>query len=894
MLNKKQWAVILGIWMLGSGVLFGQVDNPTIWVQSSDRQEILDKIANYEWAGSLFAKMKERADGVVAEHQADTEAFLRGLPLTGGDATTYPAIPKVTNSSTESVVRTPLMEYLQLGIECGILYFLTENEAYAQCAADISATIVGALSEVPINTSGTNSGWIFSYDHLKEARVIGAQVPVLHDFIASYVEAGNMIYDIRTGELGPYPLDLAQEAFITYATLAVERGSSGNNWAVLESPSLVQNALVIEDNTKREEMLGYFLTVNAARQDPLSTMATKIANNVMWPETMQYANTVSKFLTILMAVMDRNDPSLDLFDQYPEVPLSIARESFLKYPNGEYILFGDGPRSASARQFVNEVAYVLAEMGGDLEMRDFFGAAIQKGLNEGTYARDNLPGFQAGATAYFEPLRLLWFSGDIVSSEEDLDYKPVSDHIPYAGIHILRNLSGEDQEVNSLMGFIGGGSFTHGHASGMNIELYGMGEVLGAKGGRKDYTTDIHENYYRLFAGHNTVVVNGLSGSKNGWVNMGINRVQTVAIEPAPLEMAVSPNHSFVTTSFRDDRQAGTEADQERTLAILRTSPTTGYYVDVFRSKSDLPDSFHDYIYHNIGDSMTLETGGSAASYTADLDRYADSGNLPWNQNSRYRHPGWHWFSSVRTTAALNADAKAVFKATRLDVPAEMHLTMPAMTTREFTYAKAPSSYESPFPYTALTTPTLVVRQEGDAWDQPFAGVYEPCAPGADTVTEVLAIKKDNAFVGLKITSTPPQGEIVQYVLMQESVNDIYADPVSGIGLIGRFGVITVDAAGELLSLYLGDGQSISYGDTTLEAGVDGSGYFDTTLPAELWRGLPVVITDGYRWVDTGDWLGWLEITNAPFVYCDNTGNWLYLPEDDELSVGDWIYFFKN
>jgi hypothetical protein len=891
--HKHKWTWLPGLLVLGSGVLFGQVDNPAIWVQPSDRQEILDKIATYEWAGSLFAKMKERADGVVAEHQADTEAFLRGLPLTGGDATTYPAIPKITGDANESVVRTPLMQYLQMGIECGILYFLTEDEAYAKCAADISATIVGALSQVPINASGTNAGWIFAYDHLKEARVFGAQVPVLHDFIASYVEAGNTIYDIRTGQQGPYPLDLAQEAFTTYATLAVERGSSGNNWAVLESPSLVQNALVIEDNAKREEMLGYFLTVNAARQAPLSVMAPKIANNVMWPETMQYANSVSKFLTILMTVMDRRDPSLNLFGQYPEVPMSIARESFIRYPNNEYILFGDGPRGASARQFVNEVAYVLADLGGDLDMRDFFGAAIQKGLNEGTYARDSFPGYQLGADVYFEPLRLLWFSADIVSSEEDLDYKPASDHIPYAGIHILRNLNGEDPELNGLMGFIGGGSFTHGHASGMNIELYGMGEVLGAKGGRKEYGSDIHENYYRLFAGHNTVVVNGLSGGNNGWVNLGINRVQTVAMEPAPMEPAVSPNHSFVTTSFRDDRQAGTEADQQRTLAILRTSPTTGYYVDVFRSRSAVPDSFHDYIYHNIGDSMQLETGGSPASFTADLDRYAASAELPWGRNTRYRNPGWHWFSSVRSTASLDVGAKAKFLSTRLEVPSEMHLTMPAMTSREYTYAKAPSSYEAPYPYTALTTPTLIVRQAGDAWDQPFAGVYEPCAPGADTVKEVLALSKDNAFAGLKITSTPPQGEIVQYVLMQENPDDVYSDPVNGIEMVGRFSVITVDDAGNLLSLYLGDGHSLTYGDTILAAGPDGSAYFDATLPQETWRELPVIIDNGLWWADSGSWLGWLEVSKAPYVYCLATSNWLYLPGEDPLPNGQWVYFFN-
>ena len=37
-------------------------------------------------------------------------------------------------------------------------------------------------------------------------------------------------------------------------------------------------------------------------------------------------------------------------------------------------------------------------------------------------------------------------------------------------------------------------------------------------------------------------------------------------------------------------------------LSIIRTSPHTGYYVDIFRSDvTDGEDRYHDYIYHNMG-----------------------------------------------------------------------------------------------------------------------------------------------------------------------------------------------------------------------------------------------------------------------------------------------------
>lgn len=46
--------------------------------------------------------------------------------------------------------------------------------------------------------------------------------------------------------------------------------------------------------------------------------------------------------------------------------------------------------------------------------------------------------------------------------------------------------------------------------------------------------------------------------------------------------------------------------------------------------------------------------------------------------------------------------------------------------------------------------------------------------------------------------------------------------------------------------------------------------------------------------VDTGAWLGWLNVTNAPWIYSYSLGNYIYLNESDvDPEGGAWAYTFK-
>ncbi len=640
---------------------------PMIWVKPADKAIILAKIANTTWAKDYYAAFKARADGDIKLHQANPEAYLRKMPLDWPVASPGKIPPfkvmKVVSKFVDE--RKILMHYLQTGVDAGILYFLTDDDRYAQYSADVLHTTIEGLGQLTPNDEGHNGGGLlYPDDHLREAREIGSVIPILYDFVYPFLAKGGQPYDVAQGKKVAFSIPGAEKVFKTYIRLALEHGIIDCNWPILESPSLVGNTLALDNATERNDFLQYYLTKNTPHQDALQKVGKFYeTHGGNWPESTNYSGAVADFSTYLMTLLTKYDPSLHLGKTYPQIPLALTTPYYLTYPGQqELLLFGDGHRAYHTNYEAFEMAYYLGQLDNSWQLKNEFGALINSGIHNKTYNRAQLSNRNYGAEIYNEPVRLLWFSPTIAGEVTDYPL-PTTDQLPFAGIVLQRNLSPTRNDKDALMGFVGGASFVHGHASGMNMELYGRGQVLGSKAGRGTYTTDLHENYYRLFAGHNTVIVNGASEGSDGWANLGMNRVETIVVEPAVRKAPVSPSHSFSTSRFLDDRGDKAEATQERTLAIVRTSPTTGYYVDVFRSKSALPAQFHDYVYHNVADRLNLSAAGSPFSLRPDPERYQASAAKAWKNNRTARHPGWHYFSEVATSGTFSGPVAALFTA---------------------------------------------------------------------------------------------------------------------------------------------------------------------------------------------------------------------------------------
>ena len=784
-------------------------DRPFIWVRQSEKAAILAKISSQTWAASVYSTLLSRTAPEVARHQTSRDSFLRELPVTW---TTTPARFKTMPAFTQAEVRDPAAAKFDLALSSAILYYLTSDLKYARFAADILHNSLKTLAVVAPSTDLGNGGWIIQDDFLEEARAVGNQLPIIYDFVRPFL-TGNQVYDVQTGALVNFNFTTAQTVFRTYYELARDHGQLESNWSTLESNSMLNNLLALNDPQERETALNILLNTGTSRQSSLAyDYLNYPAPDSIWPESLQYSVDVVTVRSTQLVMLDRYDPTLNLIAAYPNYPASLERTSLLRYPNGQQISYGDGPRNSPGEPFFEyELVYQQARATGRTDLAAHFGARIARGVRDGSYNRASLPSYSV-LGMHNEPLQLLLFSPTVTEAAVD-QVLPRTDVVPYAGVVLQRNPAPANNSRYGLMGFVGGAGFIHSHASGMSMELYGIGQVLGAKSGRTTYQTTENENYYRVFASNNTIIVNGASQGSGGWSGLAINTVQVAAMEPAVGANGVSADHSFTTSTFADTQGSRAEATQQRTLGIVRTSPITGYYVDFFRSDSSLANEFHDYIYRNVADSVTLTSGGATLPLTSAPTRFqTDIGD------SR-EQPGWRYFTETEVSASTSATVTARFTQFRASGDVNMTMFMPGGPGRQYARVKSPRIDDAPSPYNSRLAPTLVVRRTGEAWNQPFAAVFEPHLGAGETnsVRAVSRIESAGVVIGLKVESAVSGRNVVQYVFSHPTATGSYSDPALGLAFQGRYAVATDNGDGSG-SLYLGDGSSLTFKGYTVRS----------------------------------------------------------------------------
>ena len=805
-------------------------DHPHILVNDSDRQLVLNKIDQQPWASSIFKEIVANISPYVERHITDPEwilsrylmnripgkrytrvysdnqgsrlvrwegdapvptvrvsTHLRTPTTPSGASFRRPRIGELVPYDTARVMyltnnETGQKEWVapqamitdingqinDLALDASIVYWLNGEAKYAKFAADIlDQWAKGAYYQEPI-IGACRTGFL-------DIQSLGDQsyrsLILAYDFVLPYMK-----------EHG-YDLHYYETVFDKFASTMAFHGFWNNNWYGAESSTLVFAALSLENRKQRDFYLQFYLdkdTINGScGQLALpSTVEKWLTPDGHWKEPGGYHNYPVSNLLLAGLAMEKN--GYDIFHKFPA--LFKATYAMVKYsfPDLTESAFGDTGHASQSPETL-EIGIIGALKYHQPELDQML-ATINKLIEGGRYKREN--------SGY---LGLLCFIPSLPAVNTVYSW-PRSGTLDFAKFFLQRNGT---EPVPGLMFGVQGASYNHNHCNGMAMELYGKGVIMGIDAGTgPNYEHPLHVNYYSQWAAHNTVVAAGMSSSVPFSGTAGrkdIGQIELAAMEPMPDKDAMSPDFSFTDTRYFDK---STQTGESRTLALIRTSDTSGYYVDIYRS--DNPVS-NDYVYHNIGDSLSLLTTERKHLVTA-------VGDYPLTGKD---YPGFRFFTQVRKLENWSDNLVAVFSA-KDDHYNDifMQLLMPGKPGRVYYQAMSPKTKTSGRVYAGKSLPVFTMRDNGESKENPFITVFEPYA-GKDGYT-VDRISLERRMDGREFTALTVFDRNSSRQMIFQALDPLKSYNTDDCTFSGYFGVVSFNGD-RIASMYLGQGRSITY-----------------------------------------------------------------------------------
>lgn len=511
-----------------------------------------------------------------------------------------------------------------------------------------------------------------------------------------------------------------EAGFKKWAENIIANGVPHNNWNLFQADFIVKIALVLQDNQAyadgkgKQYYLDYIVNQNSIRQWSMNKLIDFgfDANSKTWYESPGYSTTVLSSICDFANMLDEK-AGIDLFKQRPILKEAVKTSAEYLFPNRMIAGFGD-----------THPGYL--NTGGIDQVLKY----ATRHKNKNLISEMNL---LKNAVAPQAPI------SEIEAYTSTLFYAP--------NVSWIAMRSGMDKQ-HDLMASVNASLGNHQHANGISLELYGKGYVLGPDAGigRTLYSGLDYLEYYSQMPAHNTVVVDGVSSYP---VMMSQHAFKVVASYPEvskeqPASKKLSEKKlsiqkdselkdkiTYATVSFIEPE---TQALQQRTTAIVKTSAKGGYYIDVFRSKKkEGGDKTHDYFYHNLGQEMKVMDAASGLSLDMKpTEELAFAGGHLYAYSYIYDKKSAEMQNSVKTQFVTKILDDKVVEA--MDGQREITMTMwmkkdenrtifQALSPVNLEYERMPNQ-----PYKVDEQPvlTFVARQKGEAWNHPFVCVYEP------------------------------------------------------------------------------------------------------------------------------------------------------------------------
>ena len=511
-----------------------------------------------------------------------------------------------------------------------------------------------------------------------------------------------------------------ESGFKKWAENIIANGVPHNNWNLFQADFIVKIALVLQDNQAyadgkgKQYYLDYIVNQNSIRQWSMNKLIDFgfDAKSKTWYESPGYSTTVLSSICDFANMLDEK-AGIDLFKQRPILKEAVKTSAEYLFPNRMIAGFGD-----------THPGYL--NTGGIDHILKYATRHKDKNLISEMNLLKN-------AVASKAPI------SEIEKYTSTMFYAP--------NVSWIAMRSGMDKQ-HDLMASVNASLGNHQHANGISLELYGKGYVLGPDAGigRTLYSGLDYLEYYSQMPAHNTVVVDGVSSYP---VMMSQHAFKVVASYPEvskeqPASKKLSEKKlsiqkdselkdkiTYATVSFIEPE---TQAQQQRTTAIVKTSAKGGYYIDVFRSKKkEGGDKTHDYFYHNLGQEMKVmdATSGQPLDMKP-TEELAFAGGHLYAYSYLYDKKSAEMQNGVKTQFVTKILDDKVVEA--MDGQREITMTMwmkkdenrtifQALSPVNLEYERMPNQ-----PYKVDEQPvlTFVARQKGEAWNHPFVCVYEP------------------------------------------------------------------------------------------------------------------------------------------------------------------------
>jgi len=695
-------------------------------------------------------------------------------------------------TATGGITNAINRQILSIARDAAFLYWYTGNEEYANLAYHVLDTYLKGVYYLnePIDLSHGHHQTLVSYIQFE---VI--QDHILNEITQCYDFLHDFIRDKNPESLAIYDATLQK-----WADLQIKNGVSFNNWNLLEAAHISHIALVLENNSAYKNGKGaqYYLDQIMNQTSTRQWSMNKLMDygydkkTAVWNESPGYSmNVLSDFISF--AEFYDHNFDIDLLKEMPVLKQAVKSSAQYLYPDKYMVSFGDGHYNKLRNEpirYMIENAQKYGKTADENYFTKMYKTIYPDNVTEGKFIGKNIQDLFGGKALLFK---------NNIEAGKLTDFTTPLFYVSHNSWLVQRQGEGDSALMISQIGSFG----NHMHSNGIAMELYGKGLPLAPEMGHgSSYFSIEYAEYYTQFPAHNTVIVNG----KSKYPEMKSNHAFSLnaAYPKSGVTSGIVPGITFSDVSFLEPE---TDSNQRRVMGIVKDTIEDGYYIDIFRSTQNKGDNVkNEYFFHNLGQNLELTAvNGTPLELKPTTKLAFGDGDLMaydymWDKKS------------IETPQ----DFKGKFNLALKDKTVNMNLWFQGQSDREVFSVLSPKSTALshgllPDEMSNNPIPTLVVRQNGEAWNRPFVAIYEPAWNNETNIQSVDYFGK-NEFVGIHVTNKSGKEDFI--------FSNITADiklSEKQFSVTGTYGIVSKKA--DDFTLFLGNGKNISNGNYTLDLG---------------------------------------------------------------------------